>query len=188
MNVGYRVLDRAANRKIRRSRIFRVDAPLQAYLGRAALPGFFDPPPDLRKIEVIRPATQVFAELALGECAELAAEVADIRVVDVAGYDIADNIAVNPLPELIRGAADRFKPSAARREELHDLGFADCFSRCGAIEDQPQLPLTFPLRRPLPRPVCGEKGGVRGNHDRWFDTSAGDPLIGAGKLLRVHGP
>src|SRR6516165_3578798 len=140
VNAGYRIFDRAADRQIRRSGIFRMDAPLQAHLGRAPLPGFLDPPLDLCEIEVVGAAAQVFAELALGKGAELATEIADIRVVDVAGHDIADNVAVDSLPEFVRGAADRFKPRAARREELHDLGLAECFSRRSALEDQRQLP------------------------------------------------
>src|SRR5215468_10937825 len=103
MNIGYRVFDRAADRQIRFPGVFRMDSPLQAHLSRAALPGFLDPPRNLRKIEIIRPAAQIFAELALGERAELAAEIADIRVVDVARHDVADNFAVDPLPELVRG-------------------------------------------------------------------------------------
>ena len=55
---------------------------------------------------------QVLGQLALGERAEAAAEVADVRVVDVARDDVADRVAVRP-----RGAARRRRrapPSSSR--------------------------------------------------------------------------
>src|SRR5215471_15791138 len=98
MDIRHRFLDRATDREIGGAGIFRMDAALQAHLGRAALPRLLDPPPDLREVEVIGPPAQIFTELALGEGAELAAEIADIGVVDVAGHDIADDPPVDALP------------------------------------------------------------------------------------------
>ena len=71
---------------------------------------------DLGEIEVIRPTAQILAELALGKRAELAAEIADIRIVDVAGYDIADGIAVDPPPQPVGGSANFGEGFAARLE------------------------------------------------------------------------
>ena len=50
-------------------------------------------PRDLVEVEVVGLAAQVLAQLALGEGAELAAEVADVGVVDVAVDDVGDRIA-----------------------------------------------------------------------------------------------
>src|SRR6202011_2206325 len=111
--------------------IFRVDAALHAHLGGAALPGFLDPPPDLRKVEVVGPAAQIFAELALREGAELTAEIADVGIVDVAGHDIADLVAVNPLPELVGRPAHRVEDCAAGSEQSNDIGFAYCLTGGG---------------------------------------------------------
>src|SRR5207247_5588824 len=93
--------------------VFWVDAALQAHLGGAALPSFLDPPLDLREVEVVGPAAQIFAELALREGAELTAEIADVGVVDVAGHDVADCVAIDPLPELIGRSAHRIEGRAA---------------------------------------------------------------------------
>src|SRR5207237_1679863 len=87
VDIGYRLFYRAADPEVGRSGIFRVDATLQAHFRCAAVPGFLDPPLNLGEIEVIGPAAQVFDELALGERAELAAEIADVGVVDIAGHD-----------------------------------------------------------------------------------------------------
>src|SRR5262249_5841637 len=103
-----------ADREIRRTGVFRVDAALHTHLGGAALPGLLDPPPDLREIEVVGPAPQILAELALRESAELTAEVADVGVVDVAGYDVADHVAVDLSPEPVGGAAHGIEGRAAR--------------------------------------------------------------------------
>src|SRR6266851_1210429 len=58
-------LDRMADPEIGGAGIFRMNAALHADLGGASLPGFLDPPLDLREVEVIGPAAQILAELAL---------------------------------------------------------------------------------------------------------------------------
>ena len=65
MHAGHRLLDRPAHPEIGGAGIFGMDAALQADLGGAALPGLFDPALNLVEIEVIGPAAQIFAELAL---------------------------------------------------------------------------------------------------------------------------
>src|SRR5208283_4412633 len=160
----------------------------------AALPGFLDPPLDLREIEIIGPPAQILAELALREGAELTAEIADVGVVDVAGDDIADRVAIDPTAEPVGGVADGGEAFAARGEELDDIGFAKRFASRSAVEQGRQLPLTLPLRGPLPlpaeagrgafgcvlpRPACRERAGVRGNHNWRLGSGAGDPIVGA---------
>src|SRR5208283_5943184 len=99
----------------------------------AALPGFLDPPLDLWEIEIIGPSAQIFAELALREGAELTAEIADVGVVDVAGHDIADHIAVDPLPQPIGRSAHLGEGRAARGEEPDDVGLAERLAGGSAI-------------------------------------------------------
>src|SRR5215469_12526361 len=96
MDAGHRLFDRVADRKIGGAGVFGMDAALQADLGGAAFPSLLDTASDLPKVEVVGPAAQVLAELALGKGAKLTAEVADIGIVDIAGYDVADGVAVNP--------------------------------------------------------------------------------------------
>src|SRR5579863_8014302 len=112
-----RLLDGSADTEISRARVLGVDAALQTDLGRPALPGFFAAPDDLVPIEIIRPAAQVLAELAFRERAKLATEVADIGIVDVAGDDVADRVAVRRTAQPVRGVADRVESVAARSEE-----------------------------------------------------------------------
>src|SRR6516225_7085723 len=119
----HRLLDRPAERDIGGAGVFRMDAALQADFGRATRPGLFDAPDDLNAVKVIGPAAQVFAELTLREGAELAAKIADVGVVDVAGHDIADGIAIDPLPQLVGSVAYRGEGRAACLEELNDVGF-----------------------------------------------------------------
>ena len=184
--------------EVGRAGIFRVDAALHADFGGAALPGLLDPPLDLREVEVIRPAAQIFAELALREGAELAAEITDIGVVDVAGHDIADDVAIDPLPQLVGRPAHRIECLTARRKEPHDIGFAERLSSGRPVEDAASMPSPASLRghplpavrergcpRLLPRPACGER--VRGWRVRAgrFDAGAGDPIVGAREPLGV---
>ena len=103
---GSACFDRAADREIGRAGIFRVDAALQADFGGAALPGLLAAPDDFVEVEIVGPAAQILAELALREGAELAAEIADIGVVDVAGDDIGDGVARHLAAQPVGGGAD----------------------------------------------------------------------------------
>src|SRR5262249_52470639 len=70
-----------------------VDATLEAHLGGSALPRLHRAPDDLVDAEEVGLAAEVEAPRALAEAAEAAAEVAQVRVVDVAvdhiGHDVA---------------------------------------------------------------------------------------------------
>src|SRR5215469_11531543 len=123
VDFGHRLLDRAADREIGRTGVFRVDAALQAHLGRTTLPRFLNSPADFEEVEIIGPAAQIFAELTLRERAELAAEVTDVRVVDVASDNIADVIAADPVPEPVGGFTHRSEILAARRKQSDDILF-----------------------------------------------------------------
>src|SRR4029453_14411921 len=105
VEAGPRLFDGAAYVQVGRAGVFRMDAALQADLGGAALPRLLAPPDDLVHVEVVGPASQVFAELALREGAELAAEIADVGVVDVAGDDVGDGVAVDAPAQIVGGGA-----------------------------------------------------------------------------------
>src|SRR5688572_30203348 len=76
----------------------RVDAALQANLGRAPIPRLPRAPDDLVERDEVRRTSQVRCEAALREGAEAAAEVADVRVLDVPRHDVADLIAAHLAP------------------------------------------------------------------------------------------
>ena len=116
MEPRHRLLDRAADREIGGAGVLGVDAALQAHFGGAAFPGLLDAADDLVHVEVVGPAAQVLAELALREGAELAAEIADVGVVDVAGHDISDGVARHLSAQPVGGGADRVEFLAARFE------------------------------------------------------------------------
>ena len=95
VHARHRVLDGAADRKIGLAGVVRVDAALQADFGGAARPGFRRAPLDFLQAEIVGFAAQIGGEFALGEGAELATEVADIGVVDVACDDVGHGVAVD---------------------------------------------------------------------------------------------
>src|SRR5882724_6192879 len=178
VDIGHRLLDGAADREISRPGVFRVDPALHAHLGGAALPGLLDPPLDLGKVEVIGAPAQILAELALRKGAELAPEVADVGVVDIAGHDIADDIPADPLPELVCRPANCRKGAAARREEPRDLSLAKRFSGSRPAENRCELPLT----RLAPLGTLSRNAGEGGpspegwvGEGRRLGSGAGDP-------------
>ena len=189
VDVGHRFLDRAADRKIGGAGIFRVNPALHTDFGRAAVPRFLDPPLDLREIEVIRPAAQIFAELALRECAELAAEIADVGVVDVAGHDIAHHVAIDPLPQLVGRPAHRIELVTARPEEPDYIRFVERLSGRGSFQRRCQLPLTHPALRawsPLSRTAGEGDERSEAREGRWFDTGSGYPIVRPREPLRIN--
>ena len=90
----------------------RMDPALEADLGRAALPGLADAPHDLLVGHEVRRPAEVLGELPLREGAEPAAEVADVRVLDVPRDDVA-----SPRRRTPRAAARR-RPRAPARARL----------------------------------------------------------------------
>ena len=90
VDVRRRRFDRPADVEIGLAGVVRVDAALQADLGRAPLPGFAGAARDLLEIHLVGHAAKILGQLALGERAEAAVEVADVGVVDVAIDHVAD--------------------------------------------------------------------------------------------------
>ena len=91
----------------------RVDPPLQADPGRAPLPRLAAAD-DLLGGDEVRPPAQVRGQLALRERAEAAAEVAHVRVVDVARDDVGDGVAAHLVAERVGGEEDGRQRTAAR--------------------------------------------------------------------------
>src|SRR5215207_11394571 len=102
----------------------RMDSALEADLHGAAFPGLPPAPHDLAQRDEIRPAAQVRSQPSLREGAEAAAEVADVRVVDVARDDVGDGVAVHQAPQPVGRREDPVQLVAASREEPGDLVLA----------------------------------------------------------------
>ena len=94
MHLRHRRLDGAANIQIGGTGVLGVDATLHAHLGCTAIPCLDTATCDLIEVEVVGRTSQIFAELPLGERAELTLEVADVGVVDIAIHDVGDLVAV----------------------------------------------------------------------------------------------
>ena len=71
----------------------------------------------------------------LGEGAELAAVGADVGVIDVAVDDVGDGIAAARPAQRVGRAAHGREVRPARLEQPDDLGLAEPFSGCGALEE-----------------------------------------------------
>src|SRR6266511_2853659 len=117
VDLGEGVLDRRADLDVVVTREAGVNAALQAHLDRAALPGLAASADDLFERHQIGAATEVLGELPLREGAEAAAEVADVRVVDVARDNVGNGVAVDLAAKLVGTADDRRPVPAARLQE-----------------------------------------------------------------------
>src|SRR5439155_2193714 len=93
-------------------------------------------------------------QLPLRERAEAAAEVADVRVLDVPRDDVSDRVAVHLAPEAVGVRADALPLLPARAKQPHDLVLRElvtCTTRKGvAAEDERDG--TRLARRPLVLP------------------------------------
>ena len=136
VHVGRRFLHRAAEVEIGLAGVVGVDAALHADFGGAALPGLDHAALHLVEPEVVGLAAQVLGQLALGEGAELALEVADVGVVDVAVDDVGDDVAARLAPQRVGGAHHRFEVGAAGAEERRDLVFGEIVAASRTIEDR----------------------------------------------------
>ncbi len=129
MEAGHGLLDRADDRDVVVAVERRVDPALEAHLGRAALPGLDRAAHDLLVRHQEGRAAQVGRELPLREGAEAAAEVADVRVLDVPGHDVGHLVAVDIAAERIGCREHALPLLAARAEQAHDLLLAELVAR-----------------------------------------------------------
>src|SRR5580765_6815444 len=110
-----------------------MDSALQTDLGRAALPGLLAAAHDLLVRHEVRRAAQVRRQLPLREGTEPAAEVADVRVLDVARDDVRHRVAADLAPELIGGRKDTVALVSSRAKEAHDFLLAEL---CTSVDRQ----------------------------------------------------
>ncbi len=181
-----RLLDRRDDPAVVVARERRVDAALQADLGRATLPRLLHAPHDLLVGDEVRRPAQVRGELPLRERAEAAAEVADVRVLDVPRHDVRHLVAAHLAPQPVGGGEDALPFPAAGREEPHELVLAELLShdpqRRGVPADEERHG-----HRLTGRPVvlAGEALSVGRPPDRWRHRRVG-PALEIRDVLRVE--
>ena len=171
VHLRHGVLDRAHHRLVVVAVERGMDPALQAHLRRAAIPRLEHAPRDLVvRYEERRPA-QVRRELALRERAEAAAEVTDVRVLDVARDDVADVVAADLAPQTVGRCEHALALLAARAEEACDLLLAELVARVDRqriarherhVDRIARRPVVL-AREPEPvgEPQCaGEHGGI----------------------------
>src|SRR5262249_44736249 len=103
----------------------RMDPALQAHLRRPPLPRLLAAADDLGQGDEVRGAAPAPPPPALGEGAEAAAEVADVRVLDVPCHDVAALVAADVTPQPIGGGQDALALRAARLEQSRQLGLPE---------------------------------------------------------------
>ena len=144
---GHGLLHGAADLEVGLAGEARVDPALEADLRRAALPRLARAAGDLAGRHDVRAAAQVRGEPALREGAEAAAEVADVRVVDVPRDDVGDDVAV-PLPApLVGGGEHGGEVRAARLEQRGRVLLVELGARPRTARAPPEPPYPRPLRR-----------------------------------------
>ena len=121
VQVGHGVLDRAHDGDVVVAVERRVDPALEADLGRASVPRLGGPADDLLVRHEVGLAAEVRRQLSLREGAEAAAEVADVRVLDVPGDDVGDLVAVHLPSEPVGLREHALALGAAGPEEPRDL-------------------------------------------------------------------
>src|SRR5438046_2925966 len=106
-----------------------MDPALQADLGGPATPRLLAATDDLVERNEVGGPAQVLGELALRERAEAAAEVADVRVLDVPRHDVADLVAADLAAHPVGRGEDALTLLSASAEEPDDLLLAQLVAR-----------------------------------------------------------
>ena len=155
VHLGDDRLDRPADRFVGGAGVVGMDAALQADFRRAAIPRLDRAARDFLDGEIVGRAAQILVRAALREGAELAPEVADVGVVDVAVDDVAHDVAADRAAQRVGGLRDVPVVGVARREQAHDVGRGEPFARCGALDDAVRSPAST-----LRASTSGAGGGV----------------------------
>src|SRR5688572_25578075 len=98
-----------------------MDPALEADLRGAAIPRLAGAADDLLVRDEVRRAAQVRRQLPLREGTEAAAEVADVRVLDVPRDDVADLVAADLAAKAVGGCEDTVALVAAGAKESDEL-------------------------------------------------------------------
>jgi len=164
--------------------VFGVDTTLHAYLGAAPRPGLFGTAGDFVLFQVVGLAAQVLAGLAFREGTKLALVGADIGVVDIAGYHIADPVAAQLAAHRVGLLAQVDKIIAPRLEQSLDLLFRQPFAAPGAGYKVTHL--RADLQGIAGNLVVINAANLRQQRRRGRCRRAGFPVVGAGKTLAIH--
>ncbi len=116
----------------------RMDAALQADLGRPAVPGFRGTAGYFVQVDDIRGPAQVIARLALGKGAERAVIEADVGVVDIPGDDVGDGVADLDTAQFVGGLADSLEVGVAGPEERYHVVFRQPPAVACPVQDTPE--------------------------------------------------
>src|SRR6185436_16333746 len=119
VQAGHRFLDRTHDREVVVAGERRMDPTLQADLSRAALPGLLAAAHDLLMRHEVRRAAQVRRQLSLREGTEPAAEVTDVRVLDVARDDVRHLVTADLAPKLVGGSKDPVALAPPSTKQAH---------------------------------------------------------------------
>ena len=176
VQVGAGVFHRAQDRDVGLAGIGRVDAALQAHLGRALGHRFARTLGDFLEVEIVGFVAKARLAAGLGKGAERAGVRADVGVVDVAIDDVGHLVAHRRCAQAVRRLDDRLRIRAARGEERGDVRLVQLVAVCRAAEDLPQFEPRRAFVSEAERPI--RAAGHRLRHAR-------APLAVAGKALAV---
>ena len=152
---GRAPLHRVDDVEVEGARQVRVDAPLHAHLGGASAPRFLRAVGDLLERERVR----LVVDLALGEGAEAAAHVADVREVDVPVDHVRDVVADRFGAQAVGDPTERVERVALGAEQRQRLVIADRPVRLGLRRAPADVGVET-----LGRHRCvGPRGGGRGH-------------------------
>src|SRR5581483_9860907 len=117
------LFDGTTHAQVRLSRIFWMDSSLHTHFCRTALPCLLRSSHYFVQPQIIGGTTQILAQFPFREGTELAAEIADVGVVDISIYYIAHHVPIDTLPQFIGRFAHRCKLVSPCLEESHNLAF-----------------------------------------------------------------
>ena len=165
----------------------RMDPSLEADLGGAALPRLLGTPDDLVQRDEVRRAAQIRRELPFRERAEAAAEVADVRVLDVPRDDVGHLVAAHLAPQRVGRGADACRLVPARLQQARDLVLAEL---CAVQVERHRVAADDERHADRvarsPRVVARQPARVRSTKDVGHDRRV-EPAVALGDVLRVHG-
>src|ERR1700726_2377401 len=125
MDARFRAFHGPANVEIFSAGVARMDTALHADFGGATRPRLAHAPFDLAERDIVRPTAQRLAHLAFGEGAEATFEITDVGVVDIAGDDVGNDVAIGDPPQLVGCRTHRRELIATATKQPHDIGFPE---------------------------------------------------------------